>query len=74
MRKLGGINFKYTYRFQFVLVIRIYFDKVQTARSSQFTNMFETKYYIKYSREYKDPCYPFFFLHNFKLRTEVTID
>ena len=37
-------------------------------------NMFKTKYYIKYSREYTNSCYPFFFLHNFKLKPEVNID
>ena len=30
--------------------------------------------YIKYSSKYKNSCYGFFFLHNFKLKTKAIID
>ena len=33
-----------------------------------------TEYYIKYRRGYTNSCYPFFFLQNLKLKTEVIID
>ena len=36
--------------------------------------MFNTKYYIKYNCKYTNSCKPFFFLHNFKLKTEVIGD
>ena len=35
--------------------------------------MFKTKYYIKYSKEYANSGYPFFFLHILKLKTKVII-
>ena len=37
-------------------------------------NMFNTKYYIKYSSKYTNSCYLFLFLHNSKLKTEAIID
>ena len=36
--------------------------------------MFNTKYYIKYNSKYTNSCYVVSFLHNFKLKTEASID
>ena len=37
-------------------------------------NVINTKYYIKYSSKYNTYFYPFFLLHNFKLKTDVLIE
>ena len=90
MRKFIGISFNYTYRLHLVLVIRIYFDKkliypeigaaqilVKKKSSSQVSNllnMLNTKYYIKCSSKYINPRDFLFFLHDFKLNTEVSIE
>ena len=88
MRKLSGTNFNYTYRLHLVLVIRNYFDKnliypkVQAARilikkksSSQvlnLLNMLKTKIISNTARNIQILVKSFFFLHNFKLKTEAT--
>ena len=84
MRKLSGINFNFTYRLHLVLVIRIWLSRSTSSKnpdqtkiiliSSNLLIMFNTKYYIKYSSKYTNSCYIFFFLHNFKLKTEVIIN
>ena len=81
----SGINFNYPYRPHLVLVIRTYFlQKFDLSRNTSsknpdqikiiLSNMFNTKYYIKYNSKYTNYCYVFSFLHNLKPKTEVIID
>ena len=85
MRKLSGINFNNTNRLHLVLVIRIYFDKNlsyknpgQIKITSQVPNlltMFKTKYISNTARNIQILVIPFsFYIHNFKLKTEVIND
>ena len=63
-KNLSGINCSYTYRLHFVLVIRIYFDKVQAARSSQFIFKIYVQNQVLYriqQRMHKSNVIPFSF-------------
>ena len=86
MEKFSGINFNYTYRFYFLVVIRIHFDKnlftpkykQQESWSNknhpQFTEYDKHQVLHEIQQQIHKSLLSHFLLHNFKLKTEGTIN
>ena len=81
--KLQGYKHQLHLQTYFLIVTRVHFNKSTRSNnhgqikiiltSSRYTEYVQQQVYVKYSSKYTNFCYILFFLHNFKLKTEVIL-